>query len=206
MSDKFSAKSCTDFAAVLASKAPVPGGGGAAALCGALAAGLCSMVANITSGRKKYAQYEEDLQRVIKDAEKTRLNLIALIDKDAEGFMPLQKAYSLPKDDPEKESVMEQASLDACKAPIEMMREIAKTIDMLEEMRIKGSVTVKSDAGCGALIARAALESASMNIYINTRPLATEKARELENEADRLLEEYIPKAENTARLVMEDLR
>ncbi|MCR5784192.1 MAG: cyclodeaminase/cyclohydrolase family protein [Eubacterium sp.] len=206
MSEMFSNKSCEEFSYVLSSKAPVPGGGGAAALCGALSAALCSMVANITSGRKKYAQYEDDIQRVIADCDVTRKKLLELVNKDAEGFEPLQKAYSIPKDNPERETVMEKASLDACVAPIEMMREIAKSIDMLEEMRIKGSVTVKSDVGCGALIARAAIESASMNIYINTKPLKCEKARMLEKEADDLLEEYIPKAEKTAKLVMEDLR
>ena len=206
MTEKLSEKSCCEFAKVLSTKAPVPGGGGAAALCGALAAALCSMVASITSGRKKYARYEDDIQRTIEETEKIRQHLIKLIDEDAAGFEPLQKAYSMPKDDPGRAQVMEKASLDACRAPIEMMRDIAKVIDLLEEMRIKGSVTVRSDAGCGALLAGAALESASMNIYINTKHISCEKARSFEKEADGILDEYIPKARESAKLVMEELK
>ena len=206
MTSKLADKSCRDFAEVLSSKAPVPGGGGVAALVGALSSALCSMVGNITSGRKKYAQYEDDIQRVLGEAEKTRLALIDLIDKDAESFEPLQKAYSIPKDDPKRPDIMEKVSIDACQAPIETMRQIARTIELLEEMNVMGSITVKSDVGCGALCAKAALECASMNIYINTKGLEAEAARDLEDEADELLREYLPRAEAVAAIVMNDLR
>lgn len=206
MAYKLTDKTCVEFSKQLASSEPVPGGGGAAALVGALGSALCTMVGNLTTGRKKYAQYEEDVQRMIKESEEIRAQLIELIDRDAEGFWPLQKAYSIPKDDPARAETLVKVSVDACQAPMEMMRLVCRAIDLLEEMREKGSRLLVSDVGCGALCCRAALECASMNIFINTKGLPEDVAGELEREADAMLKEYIPKAEKTAQLVMEVLR
>ena len=90
-------KTVTAFTEELASPAPVPGGGGAAAAAGALAAALGSMVASLTTGKKKYAAYEEDIQRILKDTDRLRREFLALADADAEGFRPLSEAYRLPK-------------------------------------------------------------------------------------------------------------
>jgi len=92
----------------LASSAPVPGGGGASAACGALAAALASMVANLTTGKKKYAQYEDDIQRILREAEAKRKELVSLADADAEAFAPLAKAYSLPKSTEEELAYCEE--------------------------------------------------------------------------------------------------
>ena len=164
MSEKMIEKSCADFAAVLASKAPVPGGGGAAALVGALGTALCSMVGNLTVGRKKYAQYEADVKRMLEKGAAVQERLLDLVDKDAEAFEPLSKAYSIPKDDPKHDETLEAATKFACEAPVEMMKACCEAIELLEEMLEKGSVTLISDVGCGALCCAAALESASMNI------------------------------------------
>ena len=194
------------FADVLASKAPVPGGGGAAALTGALAASLCAMVGNLTVGRKKYAAVEEDVRRLTAQAEALERKLVGLVDADAEAFEPLQKAYAIPKDDPHRAEILEKVSLDACSAPMEMMKCCAEAIVLLEEMYEKGSVMLVSDAGCGALLAGAAMRCASMNIFINTKPLSSERALALEKEADALMEEYLPRAEKTAAAVMGRIR
>ena len=122
MSEKMIEKSCADFAAVLASKAPVPGGGGAAALVGALGTALCSMVGNLTVGRKKYAQYEADVKRMLEKGAAVQERLLDLVDKDAEAFEPLSKAYSIPKDDPKHDETLEAATKFACEAPVEMMK------------------------------------------------------------------------------------
>ena len=151
MKEKLVEKSCADFAAVLASKAPVPGGGGAAALVGALGTALCSMVGNLTVGRKKYAAVEADIRSALKQAEKVQAELLELVDKDAEAFEPLSRAYSISKDDPTREVTLENATRSACQAPLEMMCAICKAIELLEEMLEKGSVTLVSDVGCGAL-------------------------------------------------------
>ena len=195
MSEKMIEKSCADFAAVLASKAPVPGGGGAAALVGALGTALCSMVGNLTVGRKKYAQYEADVKRMLEKGAAVQERLLDLVDKDAEAFEPLSKAYSIPKDDPKHDETLEAATKFACEAPVEMMKACCEAIELLEEMLEKGSVTLVSDVGCGALCCAAALESASMNIFVNTKTLLDrEAAAKLDDQADAMLREYMPRA------------
>ena len=207
MAEPLTNLSCTDFAAILAAKESVPGGGGAAALVGALGTALCSMVGNFTTGKKTYAAVEDDVQRMLAGAEAVRLRLIDLVADDAEAFFPLSQAYGIPKDDPSRPEVLESATRNACKAPYEMMVEIAKSIELLEEMGEKGSKMLISDVGCGALFARAALEAASMNVFVNTKSYKdTDWAPELEAKCDALLSEYIPRAEACAAGVMSRIR
>lgn len=207
MSELISEKTCIEFTEMLSSKAAVPGGGGAAALCGALAASLCSMAGNLTLGRKKYAQYEADLVRMLADCEKLRASFLELIDKDAEAFGPLSKAYSLPKDAPDYDEIMKTATINACSAPLEMMRLCAQTVELLEEMAEKCSRLLISDAGCGALFASSALRAASMNVFVNTRLLRGDKqAEEISAEAEKLLDEYVQRAEAVAEKVMSFLK
>jgi len=92
MEGKMMEATCTDFAAALAAKESVPGGGGAAAYVGALGVALCSMVGNFTTGKKKYADVEEDVQRMLAEAETIRVRLIDLVDEDAAAFFPLSQA------------------------------------------------------------------------------------------------------------------
>ena len=207
MAEPLTNLSCTDFAAILAAKESVPGGGGAAALVGALGTALCSMVGNFTTGKKTYAAVEDDVKRMLAGAEAVRLRLIDLVADDAEAFFPLSQAYGIPKDDPTRPEVLESATRNACKAPYEMMVEIAKSIELLEEMGEKGSKMLISDVGCGALFARAALEAASMNVFVNTKSYKdTDWAPELEAKCDALLSEYIPRAEACAAGVMSRIR
>ena len=121
-------KSCDYFLEVLASKAPVPGGGGAAALGGAIGMALSNMVGNLTVGKKKYADVEEEVKELLAEGYRIMEELKALVDKDAEVFEPLSKAYSLPKDTPEqaahKAKVMEECSINACSVPLEIMRNL----------------------------------------------------------------------------------
>ncbi len=199
MNSELTQKSCADFAQVLASSAPVPGGGGAAALTGALGAALGSMVANLTVGRKAYAQYEEDLRSILERGEALRTGLLALVERDAAGFAPLARAYAIPKDDPARPETLEAATLAACEAPLEMMRLCGQAIQLLEELLEKGSVTLVSDVGCGALCCGAALESAGMNIFVNTRTLRDRQAASrLDAQTDVLLREYLPRARQVA--------
>ena len=207
MTDSLTNKSCADFAEVLAAKESVPGGGGAAALVGALGVALCSMVGNFTTGKKRYADVEDDVQRMLADAEAVRLRLIELVDQDAEAFYPLSQAYGIPKEDPTRAAVLEEATKNACAGPVEMMRQICKAVELLEEMGQKGSKMLLSDVGCGALLCRAALESASLNVFVNTKTLADRAfAEALEAECDAMLSEYCPRAEACAKAVMDHIR
>lgn len=200
--EKLTERSCRDFAEVLASKASVPGGGGAAALAGALGTALCSMVGNFTVGKKKYAAVEADVQKMLTQAETLREKLLDLVDADARAFEPLSRAYAIPKEDPTHDAVLEEATLRACEAPMEMVRCCGRAIDLLEEMLNKGSVMLVSDVGCGALLCGAAMESAAMNVYINTGSLRDrDRAKSMETEMDALLAAYVPKAEEIAKAV-----
>ena len=108
MAEKLTGKSLAAFTEVLAAKEPVPGGGGAAAAAGALGAALCIMVGNYTVGKKKYAAYEADVLRIMDEAERLRVELIRLVDADAEAFTPLSQAYAIPKEDPKQQQVLEE--------------------------------------------------------------------------------------------------
>ena len=207
MSEKLVDISCKDFAAELAAKKSVPGGGGAAAMVGALGAALCSMSGVFTAGKEKFADVEDDMQRMLAEAERIRLRLIDLVDEDAAAFFPLSQAYGIPKDDPTREETMEKCTKDALAGPLEMVREVCKTIDLLEEMAAKCSRLIVSDSGCGATLCRAALEAAAMNVFINTKTLVDRAyAEEVEGEVDGLMAEYMPKAEKVAASVMEYIR
>lgn len=180
--------SCSDFAAALAAKQSVPGGGGAAAFCGALAAALCSMVGNFTVGKKKYAAFEEDVRSLIEAADGARLRLLVLADEDSRAFGPLARAFSLAADDPRRPGALEEGALQALQPPLAMMREITDVISLLEEMHGKGSDLLRSDVGCGAAMASAALLAASMNVYVNTGILADrDRAAQVEGECEELL-------------------
>ena len=158
-----------DFVTALASKSPVPGGGGASALIGALSAALCSMVANLTSGKKKYAEYQSDIDRIIGETDRSIHRLLNLIEKDAEVFAPLAEAYGIPKEQSDRDAILENALVNACSVPVEMIKEIGKLVGIIEELSVKGSKLAVSDVGVAACACKAALEGAAMNVYINTK-------------------------------------
>lgn len=205
--DKLTEKSCVDFAEVLASKASVPGGGGAAALVGALGVALCSMVGNFTVGKKKYAAVEEDVKSMLHKAEALRVRFLELVEADAVAFEPLSRAYAIPKDDPRRNEILEKATLEACAAPVEMVKCCAKAVELLEEMHVKGSVMLLSDVGCGALLCYAAMEAAAMNVFINTKSLRDRVvADKIEKEIEEVLNEYLSRADIIAEAVMKSIR
>ena len=205
--NNFSQFSCSDFAHVLASKTSVPGGGGAAAMVGALSAALCSMAANFTAGKKKYAAYEPDVQRILAEAEALRQMLLTLVDADADGFEPLAKAYAIPKEDPGRDAVMEQATLGACHAPMQMLFACADVMILLEELLEKGSRLLLADVGCGTYLCKAAMESAALSVFVNTAALKDRKtAAGIELQVDQILKTYLPLADKIAAEVTATIR
>lgn len=187
-------KKTTEFLEVLSSAEPVPGGGGASAAVGAFASALGMMVANLTVGKKKYADVEEEIIDIRGQLEVLREELVTLTDKDAEAFEPLSRAYGLPKETQEqkeeKERVMEKALYEASIVPLQIMRTVSKVIGLLKILGEKGSRIAVSDVGVAVLFTRAALEGASLNIYINTRLMKDrEQAEKLNRESDELIQE-----------------
>lgn len=200
------AMSIEDFLAALASREPVPGGGGASALCGALACALASMVGNLTTGKKKYAQYETDIARILGRAEELRAALLECVDRDAQCFEPLSRAYSIPKDDPSRTAVMEAALETACSAPMEIMRLSAQVAELHSELLVKGSRLMLSDVGVGVLCCRAALLGASLNVFTNLKLMENrDRAQSLQREAQALLDTYVPLADEIYKSVSQQL-
>ena len=200
-------KTVTAFTEELASPAPVPGGGGASALAGAIGISLGDMVGELTTGKKKYADVEEDIQALMKRAQALRVKLLGFVDGDAEAFAPLAKAYGIPKDDPTRGAVMESALQVACSVPMDILRTCADAIDIIGEFAAKGSRLAVSDAGCGAILCKAAMQAASLNIYINTKSMKDRAlAQALEAEADALLSGYTQKADDIFNSVMAGIR
>lgn len=194
----------------LASKASVPGGGGASALGGALAAALGQMVANLTVGKKRYADVEEEMQQCLFALNVLQMELLALADKDAEVFAPLAEAYGMPsgteEEKAEKERVMEERLLAASQVPMMMMEKAVGVLDFVELLEKKGSKMAVSDAGVAAQFARAAITGAVMNVYINTKSMKNrEKADELNAKAQKLLEEGTKKADEIYGSVLKKL-
>lgn len=184
-------KNIDKFLAELASSAPTPGGGGAAALCGALGIALGNMVGNLTLGKKKYADVQEDIAELNAKAEALRAGFVALVDADAEAFAPLSRAYSIPKDDPARDEIMEPALLRAAEAPLEIMRKCAEALELISGYAAKGSALAISDAGCAAALCGAAMEAAALNVKINTKSMKNRAVSDNINaEMNELLQKY----------------
>ena len=208
----FSTSTCTEFVEVLASKAPVPGGGGASALVGAVGTALGNMVGSLTVGKKKYADVEDEMYELKSKMRSVTERLpFVLIERDAEVFEPLSKAYGMPKETEEEKAekarVMEIVLKDACSVPMEIMEKCCEAIELIVEFGAKGSKLAISDAGVGAAFCKAALQGASLNVYINTKSMADrEYAEELNKKADAMLEKYTKIADDTFNSVLGRLK
>ncbi len=214
-SSAFSELSCRAFTERLAAKQPVPGGGGAAAMAGALAAALGSMAGHYTEGKKKYAVYETELMEMLAQLEEIRTRLLDAIEADAAAFAPLSRAYGIPKDDPGRDAALQQATEAAALPPLTMMREAGRIVPLLVRMASFGNRMMVSDIGCGLILAAAALRCAALNVLrcaalnvlINTAAMRDrEKAAELEREADALLQDCVPAAREAADRIQKEIR
>lgn len=193
-------KSCKEFLGMLASGAPVPGGGGASAMVGALGTALGSMVGNLTLGKKKYEGVQEDIKFILEKAGSLQQSLISLVEEDAEVFEPLSKAYGLPKNTGEekkkRDEIMEEALKLACSVPVKIMEKALEAIALHEELAVKGTRIAISDVGVGVLFCKSALMGASLNVYINTKLMKNrEYASDINAKTEKMLAEGIAKAD-----------
>ncbi|MBR5708487.1 MAG: cyclodeaminase/cyclohydrolase family protein [Oscillospiraceae bacterium] len=191
----FADKSCMEFTTELASKASVPGGGGASALCGALGTALGNMVGSLTVGKKKYADVEPEIKATMEKAEKVWRELLDLIQRDADVFEPLSKAYGLPKETEEekahKAEVMEKCLKEACSVPMDIMVKCCEAIELQKVFADKGSTLAISDAGVGVAFCKAALLGASLNVFINTKAMTDRPyAEDLNKKANDMIAKY----------------
>lgn len=180
-----------EFLAELSSKKPTPGGGGAAALGGAAGVSLGQMVINLTLGKKKYADVEEEMKELLAQLETLKAEFLHLADEDARVFAPLAAAYGLPGTTEEKKrkaEVLEGHLLTASLVPIHVMEDAQKALDIMDILAEKGSRMAVSDVGVGVQFIRTALTGAVMNVWINTKSMKDrEKAEELNRQADEMM-------------------
>ncbi|MDD2261095.1 MAG: cyclodeaminase/cyclohydrolase family protein [Clostridia bacterium] len=200
----FRNKSIEEFIEVLSSKEPVPGGGGASAFAASMGTALASMVGNLTLGKKKYIDVQEDI-KILQDKTKVLTDeLMNLIDEDAKVFLPLSKAYSLPSTTEEekiyKDQIMEEALNIASSVPVKIMEKSHQMLLLLDEYADKGSKIAISDVAVSAVMLKAAISGASVNVYINTKMM---KDRTVADKLNSYCDELIQKGTKLADEIFE---
>ena len=189
-------ENCRKFVEVLASDAPAPGGGGAAAIVGAIGTALGNMVGSLTVGKKKYADVEEEIIALKAKCDALQKELLDQVEADEINFVPLAKAYGIPKDDPNRDQIMEEATIIACGAPVKIMDLCGEAMEAIAVFAAKGSRLAVSDAGCAAVCVKAAMQAASLNVFINTKTLKNrEVAEQMNAKCFALLDKYCPMAD-----------
>jgi len=164
-------KSVSEFITHLASDAPVPGGGSAAALIGAQGAALVAMVANLTLGRKRYQDCQAQVEEVLREVAPLQVELLALIDEDTKAFQLVMAAYAMPHGNDQETSLRRdaiQASLQqAAQTPSRMMRASLKALRLAEMLSSGHNRNATSDLGVAVLSLAAAIRSAWLNVLVN---------------------------------------
>jgi len=204
-------KKISNFIDELASNSPTPGGGIVAALAGALGVALVSMVGNLTIGKKKYEDVEEDIKRVISSSEKLRYELSQLTEEDVKAFNNFMATYKLPKETEDEKKVrvekIQESLIEAAKVPLKVAYKCLDIFSLSKEVAEKGNINVVSDAGVAVLMADAALESALINVKINLRMIKDEKVRtELSSSIKELLLKEKGQKEKVLKIVEERMK
>lgn len=194
----------------LASERPTPGGGGAAAVMGAIGAALVSMVANLTIGKKNYEAVENDLKAARAEAERVRAELTAAIEEDVVAFNSVMGAYGLPRATDEEKAArtaaIQAALKDATLAPLRAVKACFEVIVLSEAVADKGNLNVISDAGVAVLAANAGLRSAALNVYINAKAIKDREFAEKQiGEVEALLAAAAEKTEAVYKVVRDKI-
>jgi glutamate formiminotransferase/formiminotetrahydrofolate cyclodeaminase len=194
------------FLSELASSSPAPGGGSVAALAGGLGAALSSMVCNLTVGKEKYADVQEEIKEVLKKSEKLRKELTKLIDKDTEAFNDVMKAFKMPKETEEQKKKRSEAIQEgyktAASVPLETARTCEKILDIAIVIAKKGNQNSITDSAVSALMAQAGVESAIFNVKINLGSIKDEIfVKKISSEIDKLRENTAKKTEEIMKIV-----
>ncbi|MCK4308463.1 MAG: cyclodeaminase/cyclohydrolase family protein [Candidatus Atribacteria bacterium] len=204
-------KKVSNFLDELASNSPTPGGGSVAALAGTLGAALISMVGNLTVGKKKYEDVEEDIKKIISSSEKLRYELSQLIEEDVKVFNNFMATYKMPKETEDEKAIrakkIQESLIKAAKVPLKVAYKCLDILSLSKEVAEKGNINVVSDAGVAVLMAEAALESAILNVKINLRMIKDEKVRtELSSSIKEILLKEKGQKEKVLEIVEEKIR
>jgi formiminotetrahydrofolate cyclodeaminase len=195
----------------LSSDAPIPGGGGASGLVAACGMALGNMVLSLTTGKKKFEQYQDEIDDLIEKGNNLTEALLRGMDADAAAFIPLTMAYRMPKDTEEeqakRDAVMEEALVTASEAPLHMMANIMEAMHLIHRIAEIGSRMAISDAGVGIQCCMAAMHGASLNVFINTKSMKNrEVAEDMNRRADALIKEAELVGNRTYELVLQAVR
>ncbi len=173
---------CSDFIDKLGSNEPVPGGGSASALVGALGTALGTMVGELTTGKKTYAMHEEELSRIIPASRSLTEKMKAAVNKDVTAFEPLAAAYRMPnvtdEDKKLRQAAIAAGVIDAAAAPLELAELCVEALQILDRFSRIGSRLAISDAGTGAAFCEAALKGARLNVLINLKSIKDENIKQ----------------------------
>lgn len=189
-------KSIHEFAEVVASNSPVPGGGSIAALCGALSAALAEMVANLTTGKKKYIEVESEMNEIKNKAMALRTKLLDDIERDSYAYNKVMEAYKMPKEDDEQKILRNKAIEESAKIAAEVPLDVAETsfkiLPLAEAVVARGNSNAVTDGLVAAMLARTAVLSALLNVRINLETISDKDfVVEYKNRADVLQEETL---------------
>ena len=199
-----------EFVDLLASDAPAPGGGSAAALEGALGAALTAMVCGLTVGKKKYAEFQELAEEAQKKATDLKVRFVDVMDRDTEAFNVVSAAFGMPKETDEEKAARSaaiQKGLEGCtKTPFEMMELAAETLELTASILGKSNDSAASDLGVSALSLRAAVQGAWLNVLINIGSLKNkELAADYQAKGEALLAKALPLADQIYDTVVKSM-
>lgn len=201
----FSNITVEDFLRQAASGAPTPGGGGIAALAGALGSAMASMVVNFTVGKPKYAEHEESMQKTLRALLPIIEDFRTAIDDDAHAFSGISDAYKLPRDNDEaktrRQDAIQTALTASMKVPLRILRCASEAAALLPDIARHGNANLLSDAVVAAIMLAASSRAALVNVYANSTSLKTEEAREAEAEGERIVEKVAGLAAQTEEIV-----
>ncbi len=177
MAQVIGANGSADFIESLAAPTPTPGGGSAAAFAGAMAAGLVSMVARLTIGKKGYSEVEAAMNRILEESEILRSDLTKGVIEDSEAFDQVMAAYKLPKSDSARAAAIQEATLLAARVPMEAAKKTSRVAELALEAAESGNKNAISDAGSAVNLAIAGVTSAAYNVRINLTDLDNDKQK-----------------------------
>ena len=196
-----------EYLEVLASKAPTPGGGSAAAVYGAVGTALGEMVGNLTTGKKKFAIYEEEIQKILVRLQEARMDFIRLEKADEQAFEPLSEVYRMKAETDEEKKAKEEYLKAAAQVPMEVMERAVSVMDDIEFLALNGSRLAVSDAGVGIQGIRTALLGAVMSVYINTKMMKDrEYAEAVNQQAELLIKKGTEQADRIYEIVLKAVR
>ena len=208
---EFESMTLKEFTDRLGSGDAVPGGGGASALAGCLGVSLGKMVAHLTVAQARFEDSREEMEGIIAEAKALQRVLLDLITKDADMFEALTGVWRMPRRTPEEKAErdreMTKALAGACQAPLRIMESMCRALELTQAAAEHGNPSAVSDAGDAAALCRAALRSAALNVFINTKLMKDRTiAEEYNRRADCMLQEYVPKADRIYDHVLAQLR